>query len=89
MPENQTVSAITYDAVADVLRVDFAGAVAGASSLTVAFDDGARLVHYDPSGRPVAMEFPHASQGLDLAGVPHEEAIREAAEKLGLGLAPR
>jgi len=84
MPENQTVSSIDYDDAGDVLRVMFGGRSLDEATLTVAFDGGDRLVHYTADGVPVAMEFPHASRGLDLDGAPHGQLIAEAAARYGL-----
>jgi addiction module HigA family antidote len=78
---------IHYDPEIDALYVDLAERRDGDVERTIELDPR-RLVDYDATGDALGVEFLWASEGLDLAGVPHAEAIRRALEPYALDAPP-
>lgn len=74
-----------YDDGADTLRVFFAGGPPAFPSATRVLDSGRRILHCDDDGRAVRVDFPHASLGLALDGLPNAREILEAAAEVGIG----
>ena len=71
---------LKYDLEADVIWVqlqDAAGRTAGDQV------DEYRILHYDETDTPVAVEFLFVSKGINLDGIPHAAEIREAIGSLG------
>lgn len=75
-----------YDHGADTLRVFFAGGPPAYPSVTRVLDSGRRILHCDDHGLPVRIDFPHASHGLALDGLPNAREILEAAAGVGIGV---
>lgn len=68
---------VTFDPEADAIYVAFGPRRAGDVARTVELGDE-RQADYDAEGNLLGVEFLGVSQGLNLDGVPREDAIREA-----------
>jgi uncharacterized protein YuzE len=76
---------IAYEQEGDLLNVQFRDQISVPEAREF---PGERFVEYDANG-PVAIEFLHASEGIDLEGMPEAEAIAKALESLGGMLSSR
>jgi uncharacterized protein YuzE len=68
---------VHYDPDVDALYVDLETRSDGDVHRTVELD-ASRLIDYDAAGQVLGVEFLGASDGINLDGVPHAEAIRGA-----------
>ena len=69
---------LTYDTEVDVIHVRFRDLNEGEVVARTEHVDEFRNVDYDAAGEPIGVEFLFASDGVDLAELPHAEEIREA-----------
>jgi uncharacterized protein YuzE len=75
---------IRYDPEADAVFVELRE---HGSHTTGTRLDERRIVHYSDDGEPVAVELLFVSEGIDCAGLPKADGIREALRSLA-ALAP-
>jgi len=72
---------LTYDPSVDAVQVVFLPERRFAYTEEL---DHRRAVDYDTDGRVAGIEFLHASEGMDLEGLPEPELLRDALSRLAV-----